>query len=239
MFTIAICDDNKEARIGLSKMVESILVDKKTEYEILAFSSGEELLKAIDGDDIKIELLLLDIEMPGISGIETKDALEKNKKVTNVVFVTNHMEVMVDAFGAKVLGFLKKPVNLEDLSRRIEKVYKDYVDNVLVEVSKEVFVRRNDISYIKASGNYCDLFCVDGRRIKAIRNSLSHFKDSLGENFIQIHRAILVNALEIIKSRHNQIVLSTGEEFSISRSYIEAFKRKYHVVAINSMEGRF
>ncbi len=40
MFTIAICDDNKEARIGLSKMVESILVDKKTEYEILAFSSG-------------------------------------------------------------------------------------------------------------------------------------------------------------------------------------------------------
>ena len=126
MFTVAICDDSQKIQKGLTLYLDKILKNKNTEYETLTFSNGDELFNWIDNNDREIELLFLDIEMPGLTGVEIKSQLEKNDKVKRVVFETSHYENMQEAFGAKVIGFMLKPLKYEEVEKRVENAYKEY-----------------------------------------------------------------------------------------------------------------
>ncbi len=239
MFTVAICDDSKEIQKGMVRYVDKVLFGKETEYETLTFSNGGELFNWIDNNDREIDLLFLDIEMPGMTGVEIKSELERNDKVKRVIFATSHYENMQEAFGAKVVGFMLKPLQFEEVSRRLENVYKEYIEDVLIEISKDIFVKKSEISYIKAEGNYCDFYCVDGKTIKAIRNPLSFYKKLLGDTFIQVHKSYIVNACDIKKSDRAYVALSNNVEISIGRSYINSFKTEYRAVALSIAQSRF
>ena len=239
MFTVAICDDSHNVQVGLSKFVDKALKDKNTEYETLTFSNGGQLFNWIDNNDREIELLFLDIEMPGMTGVEIKSALEKNNMVKRVVFETSHYENMQEAFGAKVIGFLLKPLQYEEVARRIDNAYKEYAEDVLLEIAKDIFVKKSEISFIKAEGNYCDFYCVDGKSIKAIRGTLSYYKELLGDTFIQVHKSYIVNACDIKRSERACVALSNNVEISIGRSYINSFKNEYRAVALSVAQGRF
>ena len=239
MFTVAICDDSQKIQKGLTLYVDKILKNKNTEYETLTFSNGDELFNWIDNNDREIELLFLDIEMPGLSGVEIKSQLEKNDKVKRVVFETSHYENMQEAFGAKVIGFMLKPLKFEEVEKRVENAFKEFKDDALIEIAKDIFVKKSEISYIKSEGNYCDFYCVNGKSIKAIRSPLSYFKKLLGETFIQVHKSYIVNACDIKKCDRAYVALSNNVEISIGRSYINSFRTEYRAVALSIAQGRF
>ena len=239
MFTVAICDDSQKIQKGLSLFIDKALEDKNTEYETLTFSNGEELFDWLDNNDKAIELLFLDIEMPGLSGVEIKSQLERNDKVRRVVFATSHYENMQEAFGAKVIGFMLKPLKYEEVQKRIENAFAEYTDDILIEISKDIFVKKSDISFIKAEGNYCDFYCVDGKSIKAIRSPLSYFKKLLGDTFIRVHKSYIVNAYDIKKCDRAVVALSNNVEISIGRSYLNSFKSEYRAIALSVAQARF
>lgn len=239
MFTIAICDDSQEIQKDMTQYIDQVLFGKNTEYETLTFSNGGELFNWIENNDREIELLFLDIEMPGMTGVEIKSKLEKNDKVNRVVFATSHYENMQEAFGAKVIGFMLKPLKYDEVARRIETAYKEYTDDFMIEIAKDIFIKKSEISYIKAEGNYCDFYCVDGRTIKAIRRSLGHCKKLLGDTFIQVHKSYIVNACDIKKRDRAYVALSNNVEISIGRSYINSFKNEYSDVALRIAKSRF
>ena len=238
MFSVAICDDSPNIQQELSQFVEKSLENKSTEYEILAFSNGEELFSWLNDNDSEIELLFLDIEMPGLTGVEIKSHLEKNDKVKRVVFATSHYENMQEAFGAKVIGFMLKPLKYEEVEKRVENAFEEYRDDVLIEIAQDTFVKKSEISFIKSEGNYCDFYCVDGKVFKAIRNPLSHYKNLFGENFIQVHKSYIVNACDIKKRNKGVVMLSNNVEIPMGRSYLDSFKAQYREVALNIAKGR-
>ncbi|WP_458459187.1 LytR/AlgR family response regulator transcription factor [Pseudobutyrivibrio sp.] len=238
MFTIAICDDKKEIRDGLSKFIDRILGEKRAEYKTFSFSNGDELLNWLYNSDVEVELLFLDIEMPGITGVEVKSELEKNDKVKRIVFATSHYENMQEAFGAKVIGFMLKPLQFEEIKKRLENVYQEYEEDVLIEIAKDIFVKKSEVSYIKAEGNYCDFYCIDGKAIKAVRSPLSHYKKIFGDRFIQVHKSYIVNACDIKRYDAGYVALSNNIEISIGRSYINSFKTEYRTIAMNIARGR-
>lgn len=239
MFTIAICDDSQMIQSGLSQFIDRALEDKNTEYETLTFSNGGELFNWIDNNDREIELLFLDIEMPGMSGVEIKSQLEKNDKVKRIVFETSHYDNMQEAFGAKVIGFMLKPLRYEEVKKRVENAFDEYTDDILIEISKDIFVKKSDISFIKAEGNYCDFYCVDGKTIKAIRSSLSYFKKILGDTFIRVHKSYIVNAYDIKKCDRSVVAMSNNVQISIGRSYLNSFKSEYRAIALSVAQARF
>lgn len=238
MFTIAICDDRQEVQKRLSGYIDMILANKNSEYNTRTFSNGGELINWISNNDSTIELLFLDIEMPGMTGVEVKSELEKNDKVKRIVFATSHYENMQEAFGAKVIGFMLKPLQFEEVKKRLESVYQEYEEDVLIEIAKDIFVKKSEVSYIKAEGNYCDFYCIDGKSIKAIRSPLSHYKKMFGDKFIQVHKSYIVNACDIKKCDGGYVALSNNTEISIGRSYINSFKTEYRTIAMSIARGR-
>ena len=99
---IGICDDCEEDLISLKD-----ICNQYGHTDITLYHSGEELLA--DPNSSKLELLFLDIEMDGQSGLEVKDILEHTNAFTFIVFCTSHTECMMDAFGQNVISFLSKP----------------------------------------------------------------------------------------------------------------------------------
>ena len=238
MFTIAICDDSQEVQKRLAGYIDMILANKNSEYNTRTFSNGGELINWISNNDSIIELLFLDIEMPGMTGVEVKSELEKNDKVKRIVFATSHYENMQEAFGAKVIGFMLKPLQFEEIKKRLENVYQEYEEDVLIEIAKDIFVKKSEVSYIKAEGNYCDFYCIDGKAIKAVRSPLSHYKKIFGDRFIQVHKSYIVNACDIKRYDAGYVALSNNIEISIGRSYINSFKTEYRTIAMSIARGR-
>ena len=110
-YEIAICDDEpiwQKQILNYCKIFEN---DENIEFTYHMFSSGEDLLKY----DKNIDILLLDEEMTGISGLDIKEKFENSNRNTIIIFITSHNEMVYDSFGRNVYGFIKKPINASNL----------------------------------------------------------------------------------------------------------------------------
>lgn len=119
---IAIVDDDMDARL----ILERYLLDEAG-YNVMTFSSGEELLKGLSQK--KIDLILLDIEMPGLNGIDTYDSIKSSEnKDIPVVFLTGKEDrpTVLRCIGKGADGYLIKPVSKEMLIEKINEVMEKY-----------------------------------------------------------------------------------------------------------------
>ena len=108
---IGICDDKKNEQTQLENLCKQYFEKSGTEYELVKFQSAEEVVdycKHAKGE--RIDLLFLDIEMQGMSGIELKDRILKEDAVWRIVFVSHYKEKVFESFGLKTLGFVVKPI---------------------------------------------------------------------------------------------------------------------------------
>lgn len=117
---IGICDDERTSIEQVKKCCENVCQENRIEYSICIFHSGEEVLQYCgDTDEARIDLLFLDIEMPGISGTELMEQVKKKYQIWRIVFVTSHLGCMQEAFSQKTIGFLSKSVTVGEVSKKI------------------------------------------------------------------------------------------------------------------------
>lgn len=117
---IVICDDEHEVLEKVAQICKKSFLSKVTIY---AFPSAESLLKNLSSDMGTIDLFILDIEMPGKSGLWLKHELELNWYESSIIYLTSHEELIHEAFGRNVIGFVDKV-----------KFYKD--DDILISKLK-------------------------------------------------------------------------------------------------------
>ena len=98
---IVICDDDNQDVQLIYEICKNIFEELGLEIEIDIFNKSEDILEYKK----EIQLLILDIEISGINGIELKRILQKEKREINIIFVTNHKKFMPSAFGLCVFGF--------------------------------------------------------------------------------------------------------------------------------------
>lgn len=211
---IAICDDDKISAETILRICKNSIGER----EYLIFCSGEEFLSCEKG----IDLVILDIEMPGLNGIEVKEKLHTLHKDTLIIYVTNHREFVMDAFGIHVLGFIEKgrlngqlPVMLQTAEQVLDQ------GTVL-----DGLYNSRDIAYIKAEHNYGRLvFCKGGTYL--MRASMKELEEKLTPcNFLRIHREYLVNMMWIEGIQEKSVCLS-GKDLPISVRMRGEVGRKY------------
>ena len=120
MYKRQVCDDQK---LVSEKIKEMILHGDENRYEVEVFSDGRALLNSGKTFDI----LFLDIDMPGLDGIETAKALRKSDKKVKIIYITNYGGFAGYAFGVHAFGYLLKPVKEPDIKRQLKEardVYK-------------------------------------------------------------------------------------------------------------------
>ncbi len=210
MIKTIIVDDEYNAREFLEKLLQRSFPDK---FLILAkCESVDEAVLAIE--KFTPNLIFLDVQMPNKNGFE----LFKELKLISfeVIFTTAHSEFAIDAIKASALDYLLKPINYIDLLDAVKKydlkshkatereklmLLLENLDSGTTEFNKIAFateagfelIKTTNILYCEADSNYCNIICLDGKKI-TLSKTLKYVEDVLPKSiFTRIHKSYLVN----------------------------------------------
>ena len=178
----------------------------------------------------KVDLIFLDINMPQISGIDFIRSLSNPPKV---IIISAHKEYALEGFELDVIDYLLKPVSFSRLLKAVDKYFmisdksmqfqgttaaqeEEFI--FLKENKKVVKVILNEIDYIEAMGEYCQVF-VEGRRIIP-KLSIKNFEEILADkDFIRIHKSIMIPLKKVTAFSASTIEINKKKELPIGRSY--------------------
>jgi DNA-binding LytR/AlgR family response regulator len=193
-------------------------------------SAMEAYAKLVDGD---IDLLICDIEMPEMSGLQ----FVKSLRITPmVIFVSAHRDYALDCYEVSPVDFLLKPLDLNRFLKSIEKVRLRYLNqNEIVEIEPYFFIRENlnnvqipykDVIYMKAQENFLQIVTSTKSFLPIL--SISKMEEQIkGDRFLRVHRSFLVNRSEISLIGKNEIMLSNGLSIPIGDQYRTQINRKH------------
>ena len=224
MIKIALCDDEEIFLEETAKYCEQYFTDKGIEYEITKYSEGRKLLAAEEYD-----IVLLDVEMPEMNGIEIKRYIEGQRGGTRIVFISSYPENMPEAFGENVMGFLIKPLEYAEFAIKMNKILMMVMNDnrvIMYETFKDARrIRLKDIMYIKAEGKYSRIFISDDSDILVLK-ALNECEAELGKSFVRCHKSYIVN-LSHVRLLKKEIILTNGKELPIGRSVSDVVKEAY------------
>lgn len=226
-----ICDDNADFLNELKNKID-ISVNDRRECDIYTFENGEALLKQFD--NAFAEVVLLDINMPGMNGFEVASLLQKRKEDVFIVFVTSHEDKVYQAYEYHPFWFIRKShmhdlnVVIPKLLRKIDAeeerkrlIFNLKAENCMLELDI------NTITYIESFKN--DIIIHD--RVKGDKRIRCKIMDAEKQlypmNIIRIQNGILVNCRYISKITSREVILTDEIGLGLSRSKIDYVKEEY------------
>ena len=202
-----IIDDEKRARVSLSLLLQEYCPQVTIVAECENLPEGVKAIRKHQPD-----IVLLDIEMPGHSGLELLDFFDENEVNFSIIFTTAYNEYALKAFKFSAVDYLLKPIIPEELAEAVERAAKQkqrfenfraFKENLQQETLTKIavpsgntllFLDTDKIMYIKGEGAYSEVFCSDGSKQLVSRN-LKNFEDILcsDSRFLRIHKSYIVN----------------------------------------------
>lgn len=195
MLRIGICDDTAAARENLRLLCLKHF--RLEEPEFFEFSTGDGAVRWLKGHPGALDLLFLDIEMPGRSGMEAAEAIRAFDREVLLAFVTSYTDYVYDGYAVGAVGYLVKPVSEEKLSSLL-----DRAAVALEQRAPAVYTLRNAQGMFKVPLREI-LYAASDRRQVTLTTSrgdytfygkLDDVAAQLGAGFVRIHQRYLVNA---------------------------------------------
>jgi len=242
---ILIVDDEQPARDRLAQLIED-----GEEHEVIAEAgNGKQAIEL--AEQLHPDIVLLDIRMPGVDGIETAHHLNSMETPPAVVFTTAYDEYAIEAFDARAIGYVMKPVRRERLERALEHAARISgqlltqlsADSNLHSKRQHVCTREHgqlrlipiaDVRYFNADQKYVTVHHSGGESL--IDDSLKQLEEEFADSFVRIHRNALVAINQIDRVEKNSdgkafVVLraidtDAGESLAISRRHLADVRRQ-------------
>lgn len=227
MVNIVICENDMNDQEFVRSKVVDILDDFNIEYEIKIYSSGESLIEAYKKDT---DIILMDIQMDGIDGIETAREIRKVDDKVEIIFITSYVEYALEGYEVKAYRYLLKPVKCDDLKTSLINCLNDInllkKSIVIKEGDTRVKLSLKDIMYIEVQRNDITVHTLNG--IYETKGTMNNFESEINSDaFIRCHKSYLVN-MEYIKSiRRYTAILSNDEEVPLGRNKYKEVKDKF------------
>jgi two-component system, LytTR family, response regulator LytT len=164
-----------------------------------AASAAEALALA---PSLRYDVLFLDVEMPGLTGVEAAPLVRERREPPAVVFVTAHAHYAVEAFALEAFDYLLKPVDPERLARVVERLRERTTENAapfekipVVAGAGTELLDFDQVHFAQADGDYSRVHTYD--RSYLCTASLGELEERLGPRFARIHRSYLVNLAKV------------------------------------------
>ena len=226
---IAICDDEQSQIEVISSMVSAWSIKEGHMCEIRTFLSAEAFLFDYAEDKV-YDLLLLDVEMRKMTGLELAKQIRKDNNLAEIVFITSHFEFVGEGYEVDALHYLIKPILEEKLMQVLTKAAEKLCvepPSVIIccggETSK---LYESDILYIESFLHDIVIYTKDAEY--KIKESISAFEKRLSTDFYRIHRSYLASLKHITRiSRtfvcigETELPLARGKYDDINRAFIE------------------
>lgn len=240
-----IIDDEKRARVSLALLLQEYCPQISVVAECENLPEGVKAIRKFQPD-----LVLLDIEMPGHSGLELLDFFDENDVNFSIIFTTAYNEYALQAFKFSAVDYLLKPINPEQLTEAITRLEKQKVENykLLKETINQdsltkiavpsgntlIFIDTTKISHIKGEGAYSEVFCNNGTKHLVSRN-LKNFEDilCLDSRFMRVHKSYIVNFEKVVaynKSDGGSLELENGIHIPVSQDKAQIILDRIQII---------
>ncbi len=234
MLYIGICDDQREVALELQECVEEELKKRNVQWKSRIFLSGEELLKEAE----RLSIVFLDIEMPGLDGIETGKNIKQKNPNCKIIMATGMVERFKEVFLFHAFRFLVKPFSQTEIEEAIDAVLEESLGEQTIELYYERIayqIQQKKIQYIQAFNGYSEFWIKN----KLFRKdaSLNELEEQLDMRlFVRVQRTYIVN-LQWIEGYRKGKVLIAGKEILVSRRKKKNFEKQYITYDIHYKRG--
>lgn len=230
MIKIGLCDDENGILNVLKNLVCECLYELKQEAEVITYCSGESILADLD----ILDMIFLDIEMPGIDGIEIGKILKKKRYAGKLIMATAKIERFKEAFAIDAFRFVTKPFQKEEILQAL----KDYMETRIGMKEIQVYRERNgyvfcqkDITYVYSINSALEL-CIK-KEIYRMEASLSELEEILDSRlFFRISKQYIVNLQEINDYQNGKITID-GKKLKVSVRKKKEFEKTYMMFDVN------
>ena len=219
MIHLAMVEDENTTVQDLKNYLKRYSMEKKVEFQISTLESSELLLSNMQK---QFDLILLDIQLPGMDGMKAAQQIRHLGYTTPIIFVTSLAQYAVNGYEVDALDFMVKPVSYFQFAMKMEKAIRiirqkiDQQISITVDRGIKVF-SASQLTYIEIINH--DLIYHSLTGLYRSRGSLSALEEKLSVNhFIRINVCYLVNMRYISELTSNSVILSTGDELFISRA---------------------
>ncbi|MES2862877.1 MAG: LytTR family DNA-binding domain-containing protein [Bacteroidota bacterium] len=242
-----IIDDEKRARVSLALLLQEYCPQITVVSECENLPEGVKAIRKFQPD-----LVLLDIEMPGHSGLELLDFFDENDVNFSIIFTTAYNEYALQAFKFSAVDYLLKPINPEQLTEAIirlekqkqkvenykllkETINQDSLTKIAVPSGNTlIFIDTTKISHIKGEGAYSEVFCNNGTKHLVSRN-LKNFEDilCLDSRFMRVHKSYIVNFEQVVaynKSDGGSLELETKIHIPVSQEKAQSILDRIQII---------
>lgn len=242
---VLIVDDEAPARERLRQIIH-----ESGEHEVVGEAANGSEALALSKEKAP-DVVLLDIRMPGMNGIEAAHHLNELDTPPAIVFTTAYDEYAIDAFDAQAIGYVLKPVRRERLRKALEQASRlktaelgdlakqaqmdERRSHICVQLYGELkLIPVGDIVFFQSDQKYTRL--ADGEREYLIDDSLKHLEEEFGDLFVRIHRSALVAVGQIDslqKTEDGEVLVHLRgnitpetEPLKVSRRHMAAVRRR-------------
>lgn len=215
---IAVCDDDDNQREYLAEITASWAERARHLAEIRKYAAAGAFL--FDYEEEKdFDLLLLDVEMPGMNGVDLAKKIRQENKTLQIIFITGYYEYFSDGFDVSALHYLLKPLDGAKLCPVLDRAADNlaFRQRCILVADGEVSVKipLTDILYIEAENVYIAVHTL--RNVYRMRTALARFSQQLDETFFKVHRSFVVNLNHIRKITRREITMENGDSLPVAR----------------------
>lgn len=241
MLRLAVCDDMPQFLVDTVEMLQK-WDNKPGDLVTELFTDGDSLIESHSVNPY--DIILLDVVMPLINGIDTAAEIRKNDKQVKIVFLTTSKDFAIDAFSVHASNYLLKPIDENKMFNCLDELVSD-----IKEKAKSISVKGpsimhhvavRDIEYLEAQGKKVILVLSDGKSIESI-NPFYHFEDLLlGDGFYKCHRSYMVNMYRIASftpGSNSEVRMNSGARIPISRGCRSDFEKSYFEIFFEDNSG--
>ncbi len=222
MYRIATADNSQTDRDYITALTESWAEKHNIAVKIESFPSAEAFLFTYQ-EDKAWDILLLDIMMGDMNGLELAKSIRESNSDVQIVFVTGFPDFMSEGYEVSALHYLMKPVSEERLHAVLDKAVSNLAKaekRLCITYDRQTdFVPLSLITYVEAQKQYV-MIHTTGESYR-MKSSLGEIEKRLDEYFFKCQRSFIVNLRHVKRINSDCVVLKNGDEVPISHGMAE------------------
>lgn len=230
MFRIAICEDDVAQRAYEETLVRSWVQENEYKAVVDVYASAEQFLFAAE-DMPEYDLLILDIQMGGMNGMELAGKLRENGGEMAIIFLTGVPDYAMEGYEVGAVRYLLKPLKEKEFYDLLNNLFKKleqeseayYIWEQGMNVSRIAFC---DIVYVEARGHYLYMSTVKGEQ--EWKCSFSSLEEEFrGRSFCLLRRGLLVNLEHVESINRLECVLDQGKTLPVARGRYQELNKAF------------
>lgn len=222
---LAICDDNEEYAQFINGLVAQWAEQTGVQARTARFPSAEAFLFRYE-EERDFDILLLDVEMGGMDGVELAKRVRRQDDGVQIVFISGYADYIAEGYEVSALHYLTKPVEphrlFQVLDRAVSRLARNEAALTLELPGETVRVPLSRIRYLEVSHNHVT---VHGPRDYRVKRPLGELEKALDSRFFRVGRSFVVNLALIRRVTRTEAELSTGERIPLPRGQYEKLNR--------------